>query len=120
MTEKGQGSGLPGEIVLYIRWDPRKSHLPMEGLRIASGLTVGNCKLKVCLNRQATLLLSLPSEEIIDGEERDSYLDILKRNKAGFYYEGVLPEVDCAVESRPITGVEKEKHLSDADRLIII
>ena len=115
-----RGPGRTGEIVFYIRWNPRESHLSMEGLRIASGLTIGSSALKICLNRQSTPLLSIAAEEIIDGEKRDTYLDILRRSGAAFYHEGEIYGIEGVVESRSITAEEKEQLLSSVDRLIVI
>ncbi len=117
---KRQNRGISRDIVVYIRWDPRESHLPVEGLRIASGLTVGDSALSIVVNPRSTPLLFAGSEGMIDGEERDTYLDILTRNEVVFYHEGDLPETGGVVRSRLITKEEREALLTKANRLIII
>jgi hypothetical protein len=117
---KHQNRGKSREIVIYTRWDPRESHLPVEGLRIASGLTVGNAALSFVMNRRSTPLLFAGPEEMIDGEGRDTYLEILERNEVVFYHEGDMPKTGGVVGSRWITKEEKEALLTRANRLIII
>jgi hypothetical protein len=107
-------------VAVHIRWDPRTSHLPVEGLRIASGLTAGISDLKICLNRQSARLLRLGPDEIVDGDMRDTYLDILQRSGAEFCHEGEIAGSTAGVTSRSVSGEEMKVILSRSDRLIVI
>lgn len=109
------------DIVVYIRWDPGKSHLPVEGLRIASGLTIAETEIRICLDRDASSLFDRPADEIVDGDKRDDYLEILIGSGVTFYCEGggsggESPEV----EMRQIAGTEAREIVSNAGRLIVI
>jgi hypothetical protein len=109
------------DIVVYIRSDPVKSHLPVEGLRIASGLTIADPTIKICLDRNASSLLDRPADDIIDGDKRDDYIEILGGCGVIFYCERkgsgrAAPEV----ERRQISGSEARNIVSNAGRLIVI
>jgi len=113
--------GMIDDLVVSIRWNPRESHLPVEGLRIASGLTIADIPLRICLDRDAAPLLDLPADDVIDGDRRDDYLDILVRSGAAFHHEGDRAgNVRSGVESRHITGEEAREIVSTTDRLIVI
>lgn len=108
------------DIVIFIRWSPADSHLSVEGLRIASGLAVGESPVKICLNREASPLLYLDSEEIVDGERRDSYLDILDRAGAVFFAEGESPSEAGSIRACAVDAGRREEMMSNAHRLIVI
>ena len=65
-------------IVVVIRDDPRKTHRPVEGLRIALGLSTGGNPLTVLLLGQAPLLLTEDLEDIVDAEILEKHLPALK------------------------------------------
>ncbi len=107
------------DIVVFIRWSPADSHLPVEGLRIASGLTVGESPIKICLSRETSPLLYLNSDKIVDGERRDGYLAILERAEAIFFSEG-NPPGNGSAKARAIDAPGREKLMSEAHRLVVI
>jgi len=106
--------------VLYIRWDPRVSHLPVEGLRIGAGLSSGWSNLTILLNRAATPLIGLAPDEMVDGDNRDTYLDILAKSGAVFCHEADLAMPEDALTRRQITAEEKNRLLSGSQRLIVV
>ena len=79
-------------IVVVIRDDPRKSHRPVEGLRIALGLSTGENPLTIVLLDEATLLLAADpddlDEEIADSDILMKHLPVLKELQVPF----VLPQ----------------------------
>jgi hypothetical protein len=118
---KHDRSGKIGDILVYIRWDPGTSHLPVEGLRIASGLTIAEPTIKVCLDREASSLLDRPADEIVDGDRRDDYVKILGGCGVVFYCEGGGSGGESSgVERRRISRRKAGEMASSAGRLIVI
>ncbi len=70
---------MPPTIVVIIREDPLKSPRPVEGLRIALGLSTGTNPLTVILLGDAARLLTTDEEDIQDGETLEQYLPSLKQ-----------------------------------------
>jgi hypothetical protein len=71
-------------VVVVIRDDPRKTHRPVEALRIALGLSTGENPLTVVLLGQAPLLLGEDVDDIVDGEILEKYLPSLKQLEIPF------------------------------------
>jgi hypothetical protein len=71
-------------VVVVIRDDPRKTHRPVEALRIALGLSTGENPLTVVLLGQAPLLLGEDVDDIVDGEVLEKYLPSLKQLEIPF------------------------------------
>ncbi|MBM4119845.1 MAG: DsrE family protein [Nitrospira sp.] len=72
-------------VIVVIRQDPRKTHRPVEALRIALGLSTGENPLKVVLLGEAPLLLAEePGDDIVDVEILEKYLPSLKHLEIPF------------------------------------
>ena len=61
-------------ISVVVRDDPRKSHRPVEALRIALGLAAGDHDVTVILLGHAPLLLTDDIDEIVDVDILEKYL----------------------------------------------
>jgi sulfur relay (sulfurtransferase) DsrF/TusC family protein len=61
-------------IAVVIQEDPRKTHRPVEALRIALGLVAGSHTTTVVLLGEAIRLLSDDTDDIIDIEILEKYL----------------------------------------------
>jgi len=61
-------------IAVVIQEDPRKTHRPVEALRIALGLTAGSHTTTVVLLGEAPRLLTEETDDIIDVDILEKYL----------------------------------------------
>jgi sulfur relay (sulfurtransferase) DsrF/TusC family protein len=75
-------------IALVIREDPRRTHRPVEALRIALGLVAGNHATTVVLLNEAARLLSEDTDDVVDVEILEKYLPSIQQLEVPF----VLPE----------------------------
>ncbi len=112
---------MPLSIVVVIRDDPRKTHRPVEALRIALGLGSGDNPLTVVLLNEAPLLLASQDEEIIDGEILEKYLPSLKQMETLFFVELSTRsrfdlDNDFKVKELPLREIER--HISVAERVL--
>jgi sulfur relay (sulfurtransferase) DsrF/TusC family protein len=75
---------MPVSIAVVIREDPRKTHRPVEALRIALGLSTGENPLTVILLEEAPLLLTEDLDDVVDVEILEKYLPSLKQLEIPF------------------------------------
>lgn len=66
--------GMSKTIAVVIQEDPRKTHRPVEALRIALGLVAGSHKTTVILLNEASRLLSHDIDDVVDVEILEKYL----------------------------------------------
>ena len=66
--------GMSKTIAVVIQEDPRKTHRPVEALRIALGLVAGSHQTTVILLSEASRLLSHDVDDIIDVDILEKYL----------------------------------------------
>ncbi|HXV68670.1 MAG TPA: hypothetical protein VD738_07065 [Nitrospira sp.] len=64
-------------VAVVIQEDPRKTHRPVEALRIALGLAAGTHKTTVILLGEAARLLSQNTDDIVDVDILEQYLPSL-------------------------------------------
>lgn len=74
-------------VAVVIQEDPRKTHRPVEALRIALGLTAGTHATTVVLLGDAVHLLSEDTDDIVDAEILEKYLPSIEQLQIPF----VLP-----------------------------
>jgi hypothetical protein len=113
--------GDSNRVVVLIRSDPRKSHRPGEGIRIALGLAAGEHRVEVILSGNAPFLLTPQIEELEDGETAEKFLTTLKEYVDTFYVEKATA-VDLSDSDYPLTPVGPEeiaKKISDADCFLV-
>ncbi len=112
---------MPLSIVVVIRDDPRKTHRPVEALRIALGLGSGENPLSVVLLNEAPLLLTSQDEEIVDAEILEKYLPSLKQMGTLFFVEPSTRsrfDLDNDFKVQEIPLREIERHISVAERVL--
>lgn len=81
-------------IAVVIRDDPRKSHRPVEALRIALGLVAGTHQTSVVLLNESIRLLAEDLDDVIDAEILEKYLPSIEHLEIPFLVEkGADPSV---------------------------
>lgn len=71
-------------IAVVIQEDPRKTHRPVEALRIALGLVAGSHKTTVVLLGEAHRLLSDDLDDIVDVDILEKYLPSVEQLEIPF------------------------------------
>jgi len=71
-------------IAVIIQEDPRKTHRPVEALRIALGLVAGSHQTTVILLGEAFRLLGEDTDDIIDVDILEKYLPSIAQLKIPF------------------------------------
>ena len=66
------------KLLINIKQDPRKSHKPLEGLRIAAALLTSNISVTVNISKYKKLFENNKFEEIVDGFLFFQYVQVLK------------------------------------------
>ncbi len=74
-------------VAVVIREDPRRSHRPVEALRIALGLVSGSHDTTVVLLGEAVHLLAAETDEIVDVEILEKYLPSIEQLDIPFVLE---------------------------------
>ena len=111
------------KIIVLIRKDPTTTHQPVEGLRIALGLSTGPNPLTIILLDQARLLLDEePSQPIMDSDTLEKYIPSIQELKIPI----VVPEntnktfdldPDFSVEEKSAYNIQSL--VQEADRVLI-
>ncbi|MEK7702356.1 MAG: hypothetical protein AAB317_00140 [Nitrospirota bacterium] len=73
--------------MIFIRSNPKESHRPCEGIRIALGLAASDHHLDLIFCSDAPILLTEAVEDAIDSELAKQYLLNLKSFVSTFYIE---------------------------------
>jgi hypothetical protein len=109
-------------IAVVLRDDPRKTHRPVEGLRIALGLSTGRNPLTVVLLDSAPLLLSEDPEDLVDGEILEKHLPAVKDMELSF----VVPHgtaarlsLDPAFHVREASHAEISRLIRESNRVLV-
>ena len=113
---------MPPTIVVVIREDPKKTAKPVEGLRIALGLSSGENPLSIILLNQSPALLVEDEEDILDFEILEKYLPSLKQLHIPFVTEvGSLTtfDIDPEFNVRETSKEEIASLVATADRALI-
>ncbi|HUK57231.1 MAG TPA: hypothetical protein VLY20_11280 [Nitrospiria bacterium] len=74
-------------ILVLIKSDPLESHRPVEAVRIALGLVSSDHSVAVVLLNRSPLLLSVDTEDLIDGDLLQKYLPAFKELGQTFWVE---------------------------------
>jgi sulfur relay (sulfurtransferase) DsrF/TusC family protein len=80
-------------VVVVIQEDPRKTHRPVEALRIALGLVAGSHRTTVVLLGESVRLLHEDVDDIIDVEILEKYLPSITQLEIPFILQS---EIDRA------------------------
>lgn len=74
-------------VAVVIQEDPRKTHRPVEALRIALGLVAGSHATTVILLREAVRLISEDTDDIVDVDILERYLPSIEHLEMPFILE---------------------------------
>lgn len=80
-------------IAVVIQEDPRKTHRPVEALRIALGLAAGSHTTTVVLLGEAARLLSEEIDDIIDVDILEKYLPSIEQLEIPFILQDLPDQV---------------------------
>lgn len=112
---------MAASILIIIRGNPLKTSKPVEGLRIALGLSTGENPLTIVLVGGATQLLSEDDEEILDSDILEKYLPSLKQLQISFVVpQGTrsLHDMNSTFNLREASEVEIAALVASADRVL--
>lgn len=93
------------QVAVIIREDPRKTHRPVEALRIALGLVSGEHQTTVVLLGEAVRLISDDTDDVVDVEILEKYLPSIEQLAIPFVVEAstdrslIRPEFKTLYES---------------------
>ena len=113
---------MPLQVVILICEDPTKSHRPVEGLRIALGLSTGPNPLTIIIMGEARLLLTTEISDVIDSEILEKHVPVLQE----LGIQIVLPtnsqkefslDPDFSVSEIPTTEITSL--ITHADRVLV-
>jgi len=91
-------------IAVVIQEDPRKSHRPVEALRIALGLTSGSHVTTIVLLGEAIRLLGNETDDIRDVEVLEKYLPAIEQLEISF----ILPDASHQIPVRDEFFIRRE------------
>ncbi len=113
---------MPLQIVILICEDPMRSHRPVEGLRIALGLSTGPNPLTIVIMGKARLLVTDEMSDIIDSEILEKHLPVLQELKIPILLPtgsrndfSLDPDLSISETSAP----EIASLISQADRVLV-
>ena len=96
-------------VAVIIQEDPRKTHRPVEALRIALGLVAGSHTTTVVLLGEAVRLLSKDTDDIIDVDILEKYLPSIKQLEMPFILETVTDR--SRVRGEFLIHYESDEHI---------
>ncbi len=109
-------------VALAIREDPRKTHRPVEALRIALGLAAGDNEITVILIDDAARLLAEDRDDIIDVDILEKYLPSLQHLGIPFLvvsHDGPTPDLEEGYAVTSTTMEAAQRCLAQADRALV-
>jgi hypothetical protein len=80
-------------VAVVIQEDPRKTHRPVEALRIALGLASGSHVTTVVLLGEAVRLLGDETDDILDVEILEKYLPAIEQIKIPFILQDTADQI---------------------------
>jgi len=100
-------------VAVIIQEDPRKTHRPVEALRIALGLVAGTHTTTVVLLGEAARLLWEDTDEIVDVDILEKYLPSIEQLEVPFVLE-------ASADRTPIRSEFTARYESDEQIRILI
>ena len=108
-------------VVVLIRDNPMETHRPVEGLRIALGLSTGSSSLTIILVGDARRLLTDDASDVVDAEILEKHLPVIQELQLPI----VIPEgshkdlsIDEDFSVREASETEIADLLCHADRVL--
>ena len=109
------------KIAVVIREDPRKTHRPVEALRIALGLVAGTHDTTVVLLNEAIRLLSEDLDDVVDMDILEKYLPSIEHLEIPFILQSdadqSLVQKQFAVQYQSADFIRR--FLADVDRTLV-
>ena len=108
-------------IAVVIQEDPRKTHRPVEALRIALGLVAGSHATTVILIGEAVRLLSEDTDDIVDADILEKYLPSIEHLEIPFLLQATPDRAGIRKEfiARYETDTSIRSLLQSMDRTLI-
>jgi len=88
-----KSSFMAKNIAVVIQEDPRKTHRPVEALRIALGLASGSHATTVVLLGEAARLLGNDTDDIVDIEILEKYLPAIQQLEIPFILQNTSEQI---------------------------
>jgi len=110
-------------LVVLLREDPMTTGRPVEGLRIALGLSTGNSPLTIVLLGKARILLTEDALDVVDADILEKYLPAIQDLKIPLVIpKGSSEEYafypEFAVEETSFSKIQS--HLHNAHRVLVL
>lgn len=114
---------MPEKIVVLLREDPMTTGRPVEGLRIALGLSTGSSPLTIILLGKARTLLTDDVVDVVDAEILEKYLPTIQDLEIPL----VIPKgsskeysIDPGFTVQEASFPEINSHLWEAHRVMVL
>jgi len=114
---------MPKKIVVLLREDPMTTGRPVEGLRIALGLSTGSSPLTIILLGKALTLLTDDVVDVVDAEILEKYLPTIQDLEIPI----VIPKgsskeysIDPGFTVQEASFSEINSHLLEAHRVMVL
>ncbi len=114
---------MPGKIIVLLREDPMTTGRPVEGLRIALGLSTGSSPLTIIILGKARTLLTDDAVDVVDAEILEKYLPTIQDLEIPL----VIPQgsskeysIDSGFSVQEASFPDINSHLLDAHRVMVL
>lgn len=114
---------MPKKIIIILREDPMTTGRPVEGLRIALGLSTGLSPLTIILLGKARTLLTDDALDVVDAEILEKYLPTIQDLEIPLLVlKGSSKEysIDSGFSVQEASLPEMNLHLLDAHRVMVL
>lgn len=108
-------------IAVVIQEDPRKTHRPVEALRIALGLVAGTHDTTVVLLGESLRLLSSDTDDLVDSDILEKYLPSIEQLEIPFIVpiDSDRSLIESSVPTRHASSESIRALLQSMDRTLI-
>ncbi len=114
---------MPEKIIVVLRENPMTTGRPVEGLRIALGLSTGSSPLTIILLGKARILLTDDALDVIDAEILEKYLPTIQDLEIPLIVpQGSSKEysIDSSFAVQEASLPEINFHLLNAHRVLVL
>lgn len=114
---------MPNNLVVVLREDPMTTHRPVEGLRMALGLSTGLNPLTILLLGKSRILLTEDALDVVDSEILEKYLPTIQDLEIPLVVSKGSSEeyaIDPAFSVTEASTPEINSHLLNAHRVMVL
>ena len=114
---------MPEHITVLLREDPMTTHRPVEGLRIALGLSTGTTPLSIVLLGKARTLLTDDAGDVVDAEILEKHLPVIQDLEIPILIpegSGKELDIDPDFSVKEVSPEELASHISTSDRIMVL